>query len=317
MALGLHVVEARRPHLGGQRSRQGWVCEVLVPTQEHALVQLGIGGVQRERRPVDVPEHHPAAGPQRAVDLGQRPRHVVHVLQHLNAQRGVRARVAHRQVGGVALEEHGCSLALAAARRHGKHVRAGVDARDRSAGPDLLQQLGRIEPRATADVENVLARLGRQRVADQAPAAQGVANSVHRLEPLDHLRVEVQLGHGGHGRTLSSRGVRRPPRRPRPRDPRPDQALRRRHAGRRGLRPHRARRRVLRPARAQRRGQDHRDQRHLQPDPGHRRRGARCSASRPRRCWRAAGSGWPSRTSTSTASSPCARRWSTTAATSA
>ena len=58
-------------------------------------------------------------------------------------------------------------------------------------------------------------------------------------------------------------------RRPRPRDPRPHQALRRRHPRPRGIRPDDLRGLVLRPARTERRRQDHADQRRLQPPAHH------------------------------------------------
>ena len=134
------------------------------------------------------------------MDLGERPRYVGDVLEHLDAERGVERAVGHRQRRRVRLDELDVRRALVAARRQGEHGLAAVDADDPAVGADLLEQLRHVEARAAADVEHAVAGLGADGRAHERPAAQHVARRVGGLDRLRDLVVELELRHLGERR---------------------------------------------------------------------------------------------------------------------
>ena len=82
------------------------------------------------------------------------------------------------------------------------------DGRRRAA--DQLEQLGDVEVRAAADVEDVVAGSGAERGADQLAPAQHVARRVEPLQPL----AWADRSAGGETRRISAAPSRRTGRRP-------------------------------------------------------------------------------------------------------
>jgi hypothetical protein len=146
--------------------------------------------------PVDVPEQHAAARPQRAVQLGERAGDVGHVLEHLDGEGAVEVGVLHGQRGGVALVELDVGMPLGPVRRDRQHRRAGVHADHRAIRPDALEQLGYVEAGSAANVEDALAGRGPERLVYELAPAQEVAPAVDDLHLLRDLLVELELAHG-------------------------------------------------------------------------------------------------------------------------
>src|ERR671918_1286509 len=163
---------------------------MLVPGLQYPVHPSGILGVPGHGGPVDVPNHHVAAGAKGAVNLGQRRGDVRDVLEHLDAERAVEAVARDGERGGVALLEAGVAEALGAAPRHGEHLRALVDARDRPLRPNLIEELARVEAGAAADIEDVVTARGAERLVDELPAPPDVPRPVDDFELLDDLLVE-------------------------------------------------------------------------------------------------------------------------------
>ena len=120
----------------------------------------------RERRPVDVPQDDAAAWAERAVDLRERRRGVVDVLEHLHGERRIEVLALHRKRGRIALVEGHVRVRLGAARGDGEHRRADVDADDGAFRANRIQELGDVEARPAAGVEDPLARLGAECLVD-------------------------------------------------------------------------------------------------------------------------------------------------------
>ena len=91
--------------------------------------------------------------------------------------------------------QHDVVLALGAAPGQREGLGAGVDPDHRAGRPDLLEQLGDIEARPTADIKDPLAGGGPQRLPDQPPPAQHVTGAVQSLELIGEVVVEDQLAH--------------------------------------------------------------------------------------------------------------------------
>ena len=110
-------------------------------------------------------------------------------------KRGVELGVANRQRRRVALGQLDVRLSLAALGGHAEHRRARVDADHRPLGADVVEQLGRVEARAAADVEHPFAGLRRERLAHERAAAARVAAAVGDVEPLGGGLVELERAH--------------------------------------------------------------------------------------------------------------------------
>jgi len=65
--------------------------------------------------------------------------------------------------------------------REGEHGRAGIDARDRASGADLLLQFGRQEARPASHVQDALARRRSQGGANKTTAPDHIADAVQGL----------------------------------------------------------------------------------------------------------------------------------------
>lgn len=132
--------------------------EVLVPGIEHSLGESGVLRMHGHGGPVDVPHDDATAGPQGTVHLGQAGGRVGDVLQHLDAQRRVEARVLDGERDRFRLVELDVVVPVAPAGGQGQHGRAAVDPHDRPRFPHLLEQLGAVEAGSAADVQDALAR---------------------------------------------------------------------------------------------------------------------------------------------------------------
>ena len=130
------------------------------------------------------------------MELTERGADVRDVLEHLNGEGTVEARVLERQRGHGRFPERDVLLPLAASCRDGEHLRADVDADDRAFRPDLVEQLGHVEARPAAGVEDPLALPGIQRLEDDGASAADVSRPIQRFELLDEALVEGQLTHG-------------------------------------------------------------------------------------------------------------------------
>jgi hypothetical protein len=86
-------------------------------------------------------------------------------------------------------------VAVAAATRQLEHRPAAVDADDRAVGPDLVEQLGAVEPRATAHVEHTLSWPDCQRLAHDPAPANGIPDEIDRLDLPGHVLIEYELAH--------------------------------------------------------------------------------------------------------------------------
>ena len=79
---------------------------MLVKSPHHTARPSGVLRVEGHRRPVDVPyDQTPSGGAQRAVHLSKRDGGIGEVLEHLDAQRSIDARVRHGQRCGVGVVE--------------------------------------------------------------------------------------------------------------------------------------------------------------------------------------------------------------------
>jgi hypothetical protein len=96
VALQLDVLEASFAHPRGQGARQEGVDQVVVPCAQEALHALRVLRVPGHGRPVDVPDHDPAAGLQHAQQLAQGRRDVRDVFEDLHRQRPVEVSIRHR-----------------------------------------------------------------------------------------------------------------------------------------------------------------------------------------------------------------------------
>ena len=168
---------------------------MFVPCSKYALHQLLIARLPGHGRPVDVPHQHPAARAQRSAHLCQRGGNVSDVLQYLDCDRPVKARVRDRQRGRVRLLELDIVVSFGTLRRHGEHVRAAVHADEQAVAADHLEQLGHIEAGAAAHIEHTIAGPRAECGANQLAPPQHVARRVQLLQPLDETPIELQLAH--------------------------------------------------------------------------------------------------------------------------
>lgn len=143
---------------------------------------------RRPRRPRDRPAKYP-------VQLGKPRRDVCYVLEHLHAKGAVKALVLDGQRSRTSLVQLDVVISLTTSAGQGKHLTTGVKTDDLAAGRDLLGQLGAIETRPAAHIENPLARRGGQRGAHQATVTHRVFDPVQRLELLPGLLIELKLAH--------------------------------------------------------------------------------------------------------------------------
>jgi hypothetical protein len=148
--------------------------------------------VQGDGGPVDIPYDQTTAGTQGAEYLGERGRNLGDILEHLHRQCGVEARVLDWQRGGVRLVEFDV-VPLGAMRRHLEHRLAAVDADNRAVGSHALEQLGDVEPRSAAHVQDAFAGGRAEGVVDQLPAPQHVARAIEHFELSGGALIEFQL----------------------------------------------------------------------------------------------------------------------------
>ena len=169
--------------------------EVAVPGFQRPLHPLGIRRVPGHGAPVDVPHDDASAWSHRPPDLGQGGRRIRHVLEHLDAERRVEVLALDRHGAHLRLVESDVVPPFETAGRQGEHLRALVHADHGSLVPDVVEQLGEVEAGPAAGVENALASLGAERLADQGAAAKDVAGAVEGLELLAQALVELELAH--------------------------------------------------------------------------------------------------------------------------
>src|SRR6202022_531001 len=129
------------------------------------------------------------------MELRQGSGQVRHVLEHLHTDRAVDTLVRDRKRGRVCLLELDVAEPLAAASSEFEHLWAAVEADDRALRSDLVEQLGTVEARPAADVENPLAARGGQGGTHEAPPAHRIGNPVEGLKSLAGRLVERELGH--------------------------------------------------------------------------------------------------------------------------
>src|SRR4029079_1500862 len=103
--------------------------------------------------------------------LGQRGCGVEYVLKDLHRQSRIERTVGHRQIRGVGLVERDVVAALSALGGDGEHRRCAVDACNRSLAADSVEQLGDVETRAAAHIENTLTRARRGALPDETTPA--------------------------------------------------------------------------------------------------------------------------------------------------
>jgi len=78
---------------------------VTVPGADHSAHPFGVGGMPRQRRPIDVPDDDAATGPDDAHQFGERGVDVAEVLEDLHGDRAVDGRVADRELRRLTLEQ--------------------------------------------------------------------------------------------------------------------------------------------------------------------------------------------------------------------
>jgi hypothetical protein len=74
-------------------------------------------------------------------------------------------------------------------------IRAGVQAGDRAHTPNRLSQLGDVETRPAAHVQDAVAGPCAQRSPHQLAPTQHIARRIEPLQPLDQAPIEFQLTH--------------------------------------------------------------------------------------------------------------------------
>jgi hypothetical protein len=158
------------------------IDQVLLPDGQHARHAPVVTGAPDDRVPVGVQQEHPAAGTQHPVDLGERARDVLDVLEHLRRDGGVEGRLGKGKLVRTRLAQLDPGAARLAGTRLGErqHALADVGPADQTVGADRGRDLGRQQPWAGADVDHVLARAQRERPQ-------------HHPALLDHVRRQVGL----------------------------------------------------------------------------------------------------------------------------
>ena len=78
---------------------------------------------------------------------------------------------------------------------HAQHLRTRVHTDDDALGADLADQLGAIEARSASDVENALTRGCSQRISNQTPPPNRVADPIERLQLFRGVFIEYELAH--------------------------------------------------------------------------------------------------------------------------
>ena len=167
---------------------------MLVPRRQDAQHPPDITRAPNDRVPIGVDHQQSAARPQHPIRLGQRRRHLGHILVDLHCRGGVEALSGERQRARVArLEPHWSRPRhrLAPASGDRQHLLARVDPVHRTARPDRRRGLCSEQAWARTDIEHVLAGLEIERRQLQPALLDDVGGQVGGLELLRDLCVEL------------------------------------------------------------------------------------------------------------------------------
>ena len=127
--------------------------------------------------------------------LGQRGCGLGYVLKDLHRHSRIERTVGQGQIRGVGLVERDVVAALGPFGGDGEHRRCAVDACNRSLAADLVEQLGHVETRAAAHIENTLTRARIERLLDETTPANDVPAVIEHFQLLGHALVELELCH--------------------------------------------------------------------------------------------------------------------------
>src|SRR5829696_10357684 len=193
MGVAADVCEAGAPEGGHERSGQDRVGEVTVPGPDHAAHPFGVGGMPRQRRPIDVPDDDAATWPDDAHQLGERGVDIAEVLEDLDGDRAVDGRVAEWELRRLALEQTDVRPVAGLPAGDGEHRRARVHAGDHTVLSDDVEDVNDVEPGPAADVKHLVAGLGSQCFLGERAAPFDVARAVDDLELRRGPFVEIHL----------------------------------------------------------------------------------------------------------------------------
>ena len=158
-------------HQGGEQGWNATFRQMVVPGRHHPRHAPGVVAEPNPAVEMEIADHQPATRAQRPGDLPQRACDVGQILEDLQGHRPVGGAVSHRDALRPSLDEADMGAVCTASAGGIQHVPTDVDPSDRALFAHGAGQFPTKQAVAAADVQNVVAGLGTQRVETRpAPA---------------------------------------------------------------------------------------------------------------------------------------------------